>query len=58
MNYCDLSHCPEKAVCVLFIDDAKVGYLCAGHIGHVAEIAEKLGHVVTLIISSKKNEEK
>ena len=58
MNYCGLSLCLEKAVCELFIDDATVGYLCAGHVGHVAEIAEKLGHVVSLSISIKKNEEK
>ena len=57
MNYCGLSLCLEKAVCELFIDNATVGYLCAGHVGTVAEIAEKLGHVVSLSVSTKKAEE-
>ena len=57
MNYCSLSHCLEGAVCVLFIDDAPVGYLCAGHVGPVAEIATKLGHVVSLSVSTKKAKE-
>ena len=57
MNYCSLSFCLEKAVCVLFLDDATVGYLCAKHAGTVAEIAAKLGHVVSLSVSTKKAKE-
>ena len=57
MNYCSLSLCLEKGVCELFIDDAKAGYLCAEHLGSVAEIAAKLGHVVSLSVSTKKAEE-
>ena len=58
MNCCSMSLCIKKAVYVLLIDDATVGYLCLDHAGPIAEIAAKLGHVVSLSISSKKNEEK
>ncbi len=55
-SYCGISFCLHPACAELVIDGKSEGVLCAEHVAAVSETAVKLGHVVTLNVSTAKKE--